>query len=129
MVTYTSHTLYSRRKSPQYLFVESKGRSSCFSRYLLPLPGIKPHPYYYYYYYYYLVGWDLTPIRSLCRSPRFVQVPVLRPHIGLLYIFPRMIYEGDCGVIGGANDDCRGNRSTRRKPAQRHFVPPQNPHA
>jgi hypothetical protein len=27
---------------------------------------------YVYYYYYYLVGWDLTPIRSLCRSPRFV---------------------------------------------------------
>jgi hypothetical protein len=39
-----------------------------------------------------------------------------------------MIYEGDCGVIGGANDDCRGNRSTRRKPAQRQFVPPQIPH-
>jgi hypothetical protein len=35
------------------------------------------------------------------------------------------MYEGVCGVIGGANDDCRGNRSTRRKPAQRHFVPPQ----
>jgi hypothetical protein len=34
-----------------------------------------------------------------------------------------MIYEGDCGVIGGANDDCRGNRKTRRKPAQRPFVP------
>jgi hypothetical protein len=31
-----------------------------------------------------------------------------------------MIYEGDCGVIGGANNDCRRNRSTRRKPAQRH---------
>jgi hypothetical protein len=38
--------------------------------------------------FFYLVGWDLTPIRSLCRSPRFVYVPVLRPHIGLLYIFP-----------------------------------------
>jgi hypothetical protein len=36
-----------------------------------------------------------------------------------------MTYEGDCGVIGGANDDCRGNRRTRRKPAHRHFVPPQ----
>jgi sorting nexin-29 len=23
-------------------------------------------------FFYYLVGWDLTPIRSLCRSPRFV---------------------------------------------------------
>jgi hypothetical protein len=23
-------------------------------------------------YFFYLVGWDLTPIRSLCRSPRFV---------------------------------------------------------
>jgi hypothetical protein len=22
--------------------------------------------------FFYLVGWDLTPIRSLCRSPRFV---------------------------------------------------------
>jgi hypothetical protein len=42
---------------------------------------------------------------------------------------PRMIREGGCGVIGGANDDCRGNRSTRRKPAQRHFVSPQIPHA
>jgi hypothetical protein len=30
-----------------------------------------------------------------------------------------MIHEGDCGVIGGANDDCRGNRRTRRKPVQR----------
>jgi hypothetical protein len=36
--------------------------------------------------FFYLVGWDLTPIRSFCRSPRFVWVPVLRPHIGLLYI-------------------------------------------
>jgi hypothetical protein len=27
-----------------------------------------------------------------------------------------MIYEGDYGVIGGANDDCRGNRRTRRRP-------------
>jgi hypothetical protein len=24
------------------------------------------------FYFFYLVGWDLTPIRSLCRSPRFV---------------------------------------------------------
>jgi hypothetical protein len=40
-----------------------------------------------------------------------------------------MIHEGDCGVIGGANDDCRGNRRTRRKPAQRHFDPPQIPHS
>jgi hypothetical protein len=24
-------------------------------------------------YFFYLVGWDLTPIRSLCRSPRFVK--------------------------------------------------------
>jgi hypothetical protein len=23
-------------------------------------------------FFFYLVGWDLTPIRSLCRSPRFV---------------------------------------------------------
>jgi hypothetical protein len=27
----------------------------------------------YFFFYYYLVGWDLTPIRSLCRSPRFVK--------------------------------------------------------
>jgi hypothetical protein len=24
------------------------------------------------YFFFYFVGWDLTPIRSLCRSPRFV---------------------------------------------------------
>jgi hypothetical protein len=29
----------------------------------------------------------------------------------------------------GTNDDCRGNRRTPRKPAQRHFVPPQIPHS
>jgi hypothetical protein len=46
--------------------------------------------------------------------------------IGLLYI-PRMIHEGNCGVIGGANDHCRGNRSTRRKPAPAPLCPTTNP--
>jgi hypothetical protein len=42
---------------------------------------------------------------------------------------PRTIHEGDCGVIGGANDDCRGNRRTRRKPAPVPLgPPPQIPH-
>jgi hypothetical protein len=26
----------------------------------------------FFFFFFYLVGWDLTPIRSLCRSPRFV---------------------------------------------------------
>jgi hypothetical protein len=39
-----------------------------------------------------------------------------------------MIHEGDCGVIGGANDDCRGNRRTRRKPAPVPLCPTTNPH-
>jgi hypothetical protein len=34
---------------------------------------------------------------------------------------PQMINEGDCGAIGGMKIGM-GNRSTRRKPAQRHFV-------
>jgi hypothetical protein len=46
---------------------------------------------------------------------------------GLLYQ-PQMIDDDDCGEIGGMKIG-RGNRSTRRKPAQRHFVPPQIPHA
>jgi hypothetical protein len=47
-------------------------------------------------------------------------------HIGLLYV-PRMIHEGYCGVTGGANDDFRGNRSTRRKPAPAPLCPTTNP--
>jgi hypothetical protein len=39
---------------------------------------------------------------------------------GLLYQ-PRMIADGDCVEIGGMKIG-RGNRSTRRKPAQSHFV-------
>jgi hypothetical protein len=39
---------------------------------------------------------------------------------GLLYK-PQMIDEGDCGAIGGMKIG-RGNRSTRRKLPQRHFV-------
>jgi hypothetical protein len=39
-----------------------------------------------------------------------------------------MIHEGDCGVIGGANDDYRGNRRIGENLPQRHFVPPQIPH-
>jgi hypothetical protein len=82
----------------------------------------------YIFFFHYLVGWDLIPIRSLCRSPRFVKSQYCG-HILAYCTFSRMIHEGDCGVIGGADDDCRGNRSTRRKPAQRHFVSPQIPHA
>jgi hypothetical protein len=39
---------------------------------------------------------------------------------GLLHQ-PRMLGDGDCGEIGGMNIGS-GNWSTRRKPAQRHFV-------
>jgi hypothetical protein len=39
---------------------------------------------------------------------------------GLLY-HPQMIDDDDCGAISGMNIGM-GNRSTRRKPAQRHFV-------
>jgi hypothetical protein len=88
----------------------------------------------------FFVGWYLNPLRFLFSSPLgsgslglFVSSP-LGPyksqhcgHFGLLYI-PRMMHEGDCGVIGGANDDCRGNWSTRRKPAPAPSCPPQIPH-
>jgi hypothetical protein len=40
---------------------------------------------------------------------------------------PRMIGDGDCGKIGGMKI-CRGNRSTRRKPAPAPFCSPQIPH-
>jgi hypothetical protein len=87
---------------------------------------------------FFFVGWDLSPLRSLFRSPRFRFVRSLcfkSPryksqhcgHISLLYI-PRMIYEGDCGVIGGANDDYRGNQVLGENVPQRHFVQPQIPH-
>jgi hypothetical protein len=90
-------------------------------------------------YLYFFLGWDLSPLRSLFSGPLgsgslglFVSSP-LGPcksqhcgHIGLLCI-PRMIHEGDCVVIGGANDDCRGNRSTRRKPAPAPLCPTTNP--
>jgi hypothetical protein len=42
---------------------------------------------------------------------------------GLLYQ-PQMIYDGDCGAIGGMNIG-KGNRSTRRKPAPEPLCPPQ----
>jgi hypothetical protein len=45
---------------------------------------------------------------------------------GVLYQ-PQMIDEGDCGEIGGMKI-CRGNRSTRRKPAPAPLCPPQIPH-
>jgi hypothetical protein len=35
---------------------------------------------------------------------------------------PQMISDGDCGENGGMKIGSRGNRRTRRKPAQRHFV-------
>jgi hypothetical protein len=65
-------------------------------------------------------------LRSLCSSPLGPYKPQYCGHIGLLCI-PRMIREGDCGVIGGANDDCRGNRSTRRKPAPAPLCSTTNP--
>jgi hypothetical protein len=37
-----------------------------------------------------------------------------------------MIDEGDCGAIGGMKI-CRGNQTTRRKPAPAPFCPPQIP--
>jgi hypothetical protein len=42
---------------------------------------------------------------------------------GLLYR-PQMIYNDDCGAIGGIRID-KGNRSTRRKPAPVPLCPPQ----
>jgi hypothetical protein len=45
---------------------------------------------------------------------------------GLLYQ-PQMIYEGDCGAIGGMKIG-RGNQSTRKKPALAPLCPPQIPH-
>jgi hypothetical protein len=38
-----------------------------------------------------------------------------------------MIYDGDCGEIGGMKIG-RGNRSTRRKPAPAPLCPPQIPY-
>jgi hypothetical protein len=61
-------------------------------------------------------------LRSFCSSPLGPYKSQHCGHIGLLYIL-RMIHEGDCGVIGGANDDCRGSRSTRRKPAPAPLCP------
>jgi hypothetical protein len=55
------------------------------------------------------VGWDYVPAATS----------------GLLYQ-PQMIGEGDCGVIGGMKIG-RGNRSTRRKPAQAQLCLPQIP--
>jgi hypothetical protein len=72
-----------------------------------------------------LVGWDLTPLGPFA-CPLGSYKSQHCGHIGLLYI-PRMIHEGDCGVICGANDDCRGNRSTRRIPAPAPLCPTTNP--
>jgi hypothetical protein len=66
-------------------------------------------------------------LRSLCSSPLGPCESQHCGHISLLCI-PRMIHEGDCGVIGGANDDCRGNRRTRRKPAPAPLCPTTIPH-
>jgi hypothetical protein len=65
-------------------------------------------------------------LRSLYSSPLGPYKSQHCGHIGLLCI-PRMIHEGDCGVIGDANDDCRGNRSIRRKPAPAPLCPTTNP--
>jgi hypothetical protein len=45
---------------------------------------------------------------------------------GLLHQ-PQMIYYGDYEAVGGVKI-CRGNRSTRRKPAPATICPPQIPH-
>jgi hypothetical protein len=58
------------------------------------------------------VGWDW--VHLLCR-----------PLTGLLYQ-PRMI-DDECGAVGGIRIG-KGNRSTRRKPAQVPLCPPQIPH-
>jgi hypothetical protein len=65
-------------------------------------------------------------LRSLCSSPLGPYKSQHCGHIGLLCI-PRKIHEGDCGVIGGENDDCRGNRRTRRKPAPAPLCLTTNP--
>jgi hypothetical protein len=56
------------------------------------------------------VGWDWVHL-------------VLRPLLALLYQ-SQMIDDGDCGAVGGMKIG-RGNRSTRRKPAQAPFCAPQ----
>jgi hypothetical protein len=65
-------------------------------------------------------------LRSLCSSPLGPYKSQHCGHIGLFCIL-RMVHEGDCGVIGGTNDDCKGNRSTRRKPAPAPLCPTTNP--
>jgi hypothetical protein len=49
-----------------------------------------------------------------------------RPLIVLLYQL-RMIYDDECGAVGGMIIG-RGSRSTRRKPSQVPLCPPQIPH-
>jgi hypothetical protein len=62
-------------------------------------------------------------LRPLCSSPLGPYWSQHCGHIWPIVHFPQMIHEGDCGVIGGANDDCRGNRRTRRKPAPAPLCP------
>jgi hypothetical protein len=51
---------------------------------------------------------------------------VRRPLFDLLYQ-PQMIYDHECGAVGGVRIG-RGNRSTRRKPAPVPLRPPEIPH-
>jgi hypothetical protein len=89
--------------------------------------------------YVFFCGVGLTPpLGPFFRSPRFrflrslcsiLLGPCKSQHCGHIGLFciPRMIHEGDCGVIGGANDDCRGNRRTQRKLAPAPLCPTTNP--
>jgi hypothetical protein len=65
-----------------------------------------------YIYFFIISGVGLSPLGTAATS-------------GLLYK-PQMINEGDCGAIGGMKSG-RGNRSTRRKPAQAPLCPSQIP--
>jgi hypothetical protein len=51
---------------------------------------------------------------------------VRRPLLGISHQ-PRMIYDGECGAVGGMRLG-RGNRSTRRNRAAVPLCPPQIPH-
>jgi hypothetical protein len=65
------------------------------------------------YFDFFLMGWDWVHL-------------VQRPLFGQLYQ-PRTIDDYDCGAIDGMRI-CRGNRSTRIKPAPVPLCPPQIPH-
>jgi hypothetical protein len=62
----------------------------------------------------------LEPRTAAVGSQRITAWAMAQPYSWVFFLFGGVGHEDDCGVIGGANDDCRGNRSTRRKPAQRY---------